>query len=445
MLFQLFNKIYGSALILKQLPAQRKIAFSSLENIHKERDRRLRDIVHYAAHNVPYYQEMFRNNKIDYRDIRTAADLDKLPLITKKMLREDPDRFISTSKQGKKSVPFITSGTTGTPLRIHHDIDSIVSNVAHCEPEKQIVRQYLGDIKKSKQVSILASGSTIRTIWDVYTNYTFFKSPVKRNILAIEKTFSELIENINERKPDIISGYGSQLEALFKYATVHDIKIHQSKILNYGADGMTDAGKELLIDKFNLNIFSRYSSVECFRIGYTCKYDKGFHIHENLCDLKIVGADGRRLPDGESGEVVISNLVNKGTVLLNYKLGDIATRSQQQCTCGRNHPLLTDLVGRIEDFINLPDGNMVHPRVIWNIFKKIKGIVRYQLIQHDHTKFELKLVTIERSVYQQLIPQIINTLLSILGDVEINSAYYEQLDASSAGKFRPVVSHCSKT
>ena len=68
-------------------------------------------------------------------------------------------------------------------------------------------------------------------------------------------------------------------------------------------------------------MLSRYGAVECFRIGYTCEHDEGFHIHESLCDLKIVGPDGTRLADGEPGEVVISNLVNRATVLLNYNLG----------------------------------------------------------------------------------------------------------------------------
>ncbi len=444
MLHQVFNRIYGSGIVLKQLPAQRRIAYSTPEKHHQQRDSQIRNIVRYAAQSVPYYQELFRTNRIDYRDIRTAGDLNYLPLITKEMVRDDPDLFVSRSNYGKNSIQFITSGTTGTPLRIHHDINSIISNIANCEPEKEVIRQYFGRKKNIRQVAVIYSGSTLRNIWNIYSKYTFLKPPTERNMLFVEESFDELIKKINILKPDVINGYGSHLEALFKYAFAHDIKVHRPEVLNYGADGMTEAGKSFLKDNYKLAIFSRYGAVECFRIGYTCEHDEGFHIHEGLCDLRIVGPDGSSLADGEPGEVVISNLVNRGTVLLNYKLGDIAIKSSHQCSCGRSQPLLTDLVGRIEDFICLAGGDVVHPRVIWGVFKNLSGIVRYQLIQHEYTIFELKIVTKEYSVYKQIIPDVIGELRAILGDVQINSNYYEQIETSSSGKFRPVISHCKR-
>lgn len=444
MLHQVFNRIYGSAIILKQLPAQRHIAYSSPEKIHQQRDSRIRNIVRYAAENVPYYQELFRTNKIDYRDIRTAGDLDNLPFITKEMVRDDPDLFVSRSRYGQNSVQFITSGTTGTPLRIHHDISSIISNIVNCEPEKEVVRQYFGRKKNIRQVVIIFSGSTLRKIWNVYSQHTFLKSPSEHNMLFVDETFEELIKKINILKPDVINGYGSHLEALFKYAFARNMKLHRPEILSYGADGMTESGKNFLKDRYKLKILSRYGAVECFRIGYTCEHDEGFHIHEGLCDLKIVGPDGTRLADGEPGEVVISNLVNRGTVLLNYKLGDIAIKSSNQCSCGRSQPLLTDLVGRIEDFICLPGGDTVHPRVIWGVFKNLSAVVRYQLIQHERDNFELKIVTKEYSAFQQILPHVLDKLHDILGDVQINSNYYKQIEPSSSGKFRPVISHCKR-
>jgi len=444
MLPRVFNKIYGSAIVLKKLHGQRSIAYTISRKVHQLRDVRLRKIIRYAAESVPYYQELFRASRIDYRDIRTTRDLDNLPLITKEMVRDDPEMFISRALTGEKSIQFVTSGTTGTPLKIHHDINSILSNIAYCESEKEVVRQYLGEKKNIKKVTIIYSGSTLRKIWNVYSQYTFLKPPSENNLLFVEGTFDELIKKINILKPDIINGYGSHLEALFKYAIAYKIKIHQPKVLSYGADGMTESGKDIIKNGYNLVTFSRYGAVECFRIGYTCEHDTGFHIHESLCDLKIVGPDGTRLADGEQGEVVISNLVNKGTVLLNYNLGDIAIKSSNSCSCGRSHPLLTDLVGRIEDFISLPNGEVVHPRVIWNAFKGFSGIDRYQLIQHTYKIFELKLATKEYSVYLQILPYILKNLRAVLGDARISSNYFEQIDSSPNGKFRAVISHCKK-
>ena len=74
---------------------------------------------------------------------------------------------------------------------------------------------------------------------------------------------------------------------------------------------------------------SRYCAVESFKIGYFCEERTGFHLHEDLCHLRVLAADGREAAPGEPGEVVISNLVNHASVLLNYRLGDIATYSSE--------------------------------------------------------------------------------------------------------------------
>ncbi len=88
----------------------------------------------------------------------------------------------------------------------------------------------------------------------------------------------------------------------------------------------------------------------------------GFHIHEDLCDVRIVGKDKKK---NGKGEVVISNLVNRGMVLINYHLGDLASLSDSVgCKSGRTLSPLSSLDGRVEDIVFLPDGKFIHPRGI---------------------------------------------------------------------------------
>jgi phenylacetate-CoA ligase len=69
-------------------------------------------------------------------------------------------------------------------------------------------------------------------------------------------------------------------------------------------------------------VLSRYNAGESLKIGYTCEQRDGFHLHDDLCVVEAVGPDGAAVPEEERGAVVISNLVNRGTVLLRYDLGD---------------------------------------------------------------------------------------------------------------------------
>jgi phenylacetate-CoA ligase len=211
----------------------------------------------------------------------------------------------------------------------------------------------------------------------------------------------------------------------------------------YAADGMTDGGRRLIEEKFEIPVLSVYNCVEVFKLGYQCEIRKGFHTHEDLCHVKIVNSNGEKVKEGEKGEVVISNLINRGSVLLNYRLGDIAASSNAKCPCGRNFPLLAELEGRMEDIIWMPTGQFVHPRTIWNVFKEKREILQYQFIQHEPLRFELKLVTVDRESYQRIIDGLRQRLQQLLtGAAQIESSYYAELPREGGGKFRPVISHC---
>lgn len=118
----IFNKISGNVLVLINLWRQRQIPYLPEEKLWTLRDARLRKIVRYVAETVPYYQNLFQTEKIDPREIMSVKDLDHLPLIDREMVRKDPTQFVSLSRKGIRGVPFITSGTTGSPLTIWHDL-----------------------------------------------------------------------------------------------------------------------------------------------------------------------------------------------------------------------------------------------------------------------------------------------------------------------------------
>lgn len=223
------------------------------------------------------------------------------------------------------------------------------------------------------------------------------------------------------------------------------IRMHLPRILIYDGDSMSEEGRSFIEKRFGVPVLSIYSAVEAFMIGFSCEERRGFHLHEDLCHVKIVSTSGERVTDGEKGEVVISNLINRGTVLLNYRLEDIASMSSRRCHCGRNLSLLSELDGRREDILFLPDGRFIHPRAVWSVIKKRNEVVRYQLIQHEPDRFELRLVTRDIETYQSIIRDIVNDLRGLLGkSAVIESEYYDELRPQHGGKFRPVQSLCKQ-
>lgn len=442
MITSYFRKLYGNAVVLSNMRGQQQIPYLPQEKLHELRDARLRGTVMYAAHTVPYYRNLFRETKIDPSEIKTISDLERLPLLDKDTVRKDSRQFISTSRKGRTSYPFITSGTTGKPLEIHHDLNSLLANIAFGERERKVMTDLL-QTPQYKELYVTYSTSTRRKVWDVYKEWTFIPTRPRRVTLSILEPLDRVVEELNRFQPDALLGYGTYMEILFKALNARGTKCHLPKVVVYAADGMTDMGRRLIEEKFRIPVLSVYNCVEVFKLGFHCEMRKGFHVHEDLCHVKIVNANGGKAKNGEKGEVVISNLINRGTVLLNYRLGDLAASSESECLCGRTLPLLSELEGRLEDTIWLPSGDFVHPRTVWNIFKGNNEVLQYQLIQHEPERFELKLVTVDPQAYQQIIDKILSKLRELLGgSTKIESEYYQELPRERGGKFRPVISHC---
>jgi len=393
----------------------------------------------YASRTVPYYRELFKSLGIDPNEIRTAGDLVRLPLVSKAELAEAPKRFVSESRRGRRAVAFDTSGTTGLRLRIEHDRRSLLANIAFSERERALVTAAVGKSIGYRELALGYAGNTLNKVTAYYRAHTYLPVRPDRRFVSVAQPVEAVVRAINDHRPDVLIGYGSYLEALYRLIAVSSIRLHRPKLVFYVAEAMSPEGVEFIEKKFELSVYSRYNAVEAFKIGFSCEMSRGFHLHDDLCHLRIVDSAGHDLPAGENGEVVISNLVNHGTVLLNYRLGDLGRLVRKACPCGRNLRMLEDLQGRVEEVLYLTEDRFVHPRAVWGVLKKAPEILRYQLIQHERERIELRLLTICEAAFDRARQQVLAPLEVLLEPAAIEPVRLEELGPQEAGKFRPVI------
>src|SRR5947209_9884805 len=112
----------------------------------------------------------------------------------------------------------------------------------------------------------------------------------------------------------------------------------------------------------------------------------------DLFPIRLVDSAGEDVSPGESGEVVISNLLSRGTMLLNYRLGDIARWIPGPCPCGRNLPVLSFVQGRVADWLTTPAGERLHPQTVTVVLEVDPDVLRYQVVQRQPSRLEIKLV-----------------------------------------------------
>lgn len=435
------GRLTGTAIFARRLPGQRRLPFLSAEKVTDLADRRARAIVAHAAATVPYYRRLFRAEGIDPREVGGVADLALLPLLDKATVRADPDSFRSQSRAGTDGLPLRTTGSTGEPLTVHHDRRALLENIAFAERERAIETHFIGRQFRydALEFGFLTTITTPQEVRAYYDRSCYRPFRPRHHPAGVEEPLERIVEKINALRPDILRGYGTYIELLFRTVDARGIAMHRPRVIVYTADAMSAEGRRLIEERFGVPVLSQYSAVEVFRIGFFCEVREAHHLHEDLCALAIVDRQGRRVADGESGEVVVSNLVNRSTVLLNYRLGDVAHIVPGRCTCGRTSRLLSAVEGRVSEVVYLRDGSFVHPFAVWASLKLVDAVVRYQLVQHERDRFELKLVTVDRAAYDAVAAGIAADVRTTLRGAEVETTHHERLEQEAGGKFRPVI------
>jgi phenylacetate-CoA ligase len=441
------RRLRGSLVVMAHLRGQRRIPFEPRSRIEGRRDAAIRRMVGYASRTVPFYRELFAREGIDPGEISGAEDLDALPLLDPQAVRADPGHFTSDSRRARGALELV-SGSVVRPLRVRHDRTSLLANIAYGERERAPIIEICGGAFRPRELYIGYETSNFRKIVGFYAENTRLPRP-RRATISMLAPFEEIVATINEERPDLLTAYGGFLDVFFRTLLARGAEIHPPKVVMYVGETLPAERREWIERELGARVMSRYVASEAFKIGYFCERRTGFHLHDDLCHVRVMRADGSDAPPGEAGEVVISNLVNRGTVLLNYPMGDLAAFAGESCACGRGHRLLSELHGRVEDVLPLANGEHLHPRAVWSVFRDDRRVLQYQLVQHELRRFELKLVVVDEGAFPQSRDRAIRELRGLLGeDARIDASRHPQLgrdEREKTGKFRAVESRVTAT
>lgn len=381
------HRAYWSAYLAWHLPGQAGYPFRPAEQLARDRDRNVRRMAAYAYRWVPYYRETFARLGLTPDDVETFDDLIKLPLIGPDDLQQDPVRFVSTQYPLDTLKLTRSGGSTGRPRAIYTHLSSTYANVAYSERETSLHRQVIGKGRRLVAMGLrpldpaLAVRDKVRAnaLWprraDMWRGWQ--ETPLRVDALP-----AEILTAFDRRRPDIFYAYGSVMARVFAYAEREGVAFHAPTIVRYASDALPPTIRQLLTERYGIAVFSAYQATEAPRIGFECEAHRGYHNNIDLYPVRILDEDGRDCPPGVVGEVAVSTLVGRGTILFNYRLGDRAAWLEEPCPCGRNLPLLSFIEGRTTDTLYTADGRAV-VYIAYDLPLRRHPLVRqYQLTQH---------------------------------------------------------------
>jgi phenylacetate-CoA ligase len=423
------------------VPGQARFAFKPLPEIENAQRKRLRRAVAHAYGTVPYYQETMRRLGLSPADFHTARDLSKLPVIEREDLQRDPEYFVSRAEPVEHCLSLRTAGSAGAPRQVFRDTAAVVESGAHLERPRAVMREVGRMGLRYREAVISSTFSVTEATREFFQERTLIPSDLllPHRYLSLLDSPERNLSLLNEFRPDVVESFGSYLELLFPYIHASGRPFHRPKVVVYGSDAMSDSARRLISQTMGIPVLSAYGAIEAFHIGFECELGVGYHLNVDLVPLRVVDPEGRDLPAGESGEVIVSDLVNRATVLLNYRLGDIASTLPFECPCGRSLPLLSFIEGRIDDWVRSASGEVVHPQAVRSLFTEEEEIWQYQAVQVAPSHFEAAVVVRDGCEREALRERLAVKFARRLGEgTTVEVAFVDAIPRTPGGKVRAV-------
>ena len=209
----------------------------SAEAIAALRDRRVRQLVAYAADSVPYYRELFASSQLDPREICTAADLEKLPLLDRELVRAEPRRFVSDAPAARDAVRFLTTGSTGSPIEIYHDRRSLLANIAFGEREWDPVLRACGVTTRPRELYVAVETPTMKKVLAFYEQQLLMPLRPRRHFASVLLPIDDIVARVEDERPRMLVAYGGWLDLFFRTIHARGMKLlHPPKLVIYVAE-----------------------------------------------------------------------------------------------------------------------------------------------------------------------------------------------------------------
>lgn len=379
----LLGRSWNSARLAVRIRRERRLPYRSPERIARLQRRRVSAIARHAFRSVPFYGEVMRALGLRPEDLGRAEDLARLPLLDGVTVRRDVERFTSRAVEERVAMRSSGSGLTHVRSIVWWDAASQLAKLAIAERDRAVVVRTLGRSWGLSHLYVLPEASVsleLRDWWDA--RILAPRGLAERNVIPAERPFAEVADRIDEIRPDVVYSYGSFVDRFFRYLNGAGRRLASPGVWVYGGDTLPPDGRELIERVFGVRVLSTYQTVETGRLGFECEARSGFHLNVDLCAVRVVDDRGRDVDPGTAGEVVVSNLFNRATVLLNYRLGDRAVLATGPCACGRGLPRLESLEGRVSEVVRLADGREVSSMILRNLVKdELAFALQCQVVQ----------------------------------------------------------------
>jgi len=337
----------------------------------------LQETLQRVGERVPFYRQRFAELGIKPGDIKSLADVQRLPFTTGADLRAAyPDGMLAVDHAEPVRL-HTSSGTTGKPKAIFFSRKD-VDNAAHL-----IAR------------SLVAAGVTNKDVLQNMMSYGLFTGGLvmhygaeKLGCLVIpagpgtsERQFM-LMQDFKTTAVHILPSYALYFASFLERKGLDPRKDLTIRKAFVGAEPHTEETRRRIEEAFGCDVYNSYGLTEMNGPGvaFECEHKAGLHLWEDYFLLEIINpVTGEPLPEGQTGELVLTSLRREAMPILRYRTRDITSIIPEPCKCGRTHRSLARITGRSDDMLIIRGVN-IFPQQIERVLMSFPQVGRNYLI-----------------------------------------------------------------
>ena len=294
-----------------------------LEALQLERTARF---LEFAERHSPYHRRVFGAHGFSAARFSSLEDLRRLPVLTKQILIGE-NAAIHTVTRFPKLFLAETSGTSGSALEFRKNERWDSTNRAH------LMRAYdWYGVKPWDRNGYLwgydiapERARRVRAVDALQNRFRLFRyDPASIRSFALKL-----------RSAHFISGYSSMIYETAKLINALGLEPPKLQMVKGTSEMILDVYQAEAERAFGRRIVSEYGAAEAGLIAFECPRGR---MHINVEDV-VVEVD-------DEGEILVTNLASHSFPIIRYRLGDSVRLSDELCPCGRQHPVVREIMGR---------------------------------------------------------------------------------------------------
>ena len=440
-LFPLQERLKGHTSVA-QLQTLEQSQWLTSEQLQKLQANKLKTFLLSVYDHVPYYRQLFDEHGLRLAEVDGIEKLAKLPLLTKTLIQDNEERLKADNGQGLSQ--FNTGGSSGSPLIFFLNNERISHDVA---AKWRATRWWGVDIGDPE---IVAWGSPIEL--NGQDRIKLIRDRLMRSQLLPAFDLSPdhilaFIRTIQSRCPKMLFGYPSVYDLLAQHAEEQKIQLDNLgiKVAFVTSEKLYDHQRERIERVFGCPVANGYGGRDAGFIAHQCPAGS-MHISAEDIIVEIVDPEGKPLPAGESGEIVVTHMATSAFPFIRYRTGDIATMSTATCSCGRGLPVLEKIEGRSTDFVIAQDGTIMHGLALIYVLREIPGIKAFKITQESLEQTCVEVAVKEPPLSDSVSQTVIDGIKQRLGlSVTVHVKEVDKILPEKSGKYRYVKSNITSS